>query len=198
MVSMSDMALAYSFFGVEEVKYKGQTKKINDFIQENQLLDEGLWKTFVEQFSFGQMEKTAVDEWKGRVNIIYPPQGSPDEEVIKVCVAEHSVYNCDSNDNGWRGEYWGKMMRGACLTYRYTRSQKLLSVLKKTVSDMLSVQDKFGRFSTYIVENELNGWDMWGRKYVMVGFLYFYEICDSQRLKKKIEKALKLNRFKAL
>lgn len=191
MVSMSDMALTYSFLDIEKIKYKGQTKKINDFIQENQLLDEGLWKTFVEQFSFGKMKKTAVDAWKAQTNIIYPPQGSPDEEVIKVCVAEHSVYNCDSNDNGWRGEYWGKMMRGACLTYRYTRNRKLLSILKKTALDMLSVQDKFGRFSTYIVEKELNGWDMWGRKYVMVGFLYFYEICDNQSLKKKIVKALK-------
>ena len=26
----------------------------------------------------------------------------------------------DDADDGWRGEYWGKMMRGACFTYQYT------------------------------------------------------------------------------
>ena len=26
--------------------------------------------------------------------------------------------NSDDHDVGWRCEYWGKMMRGACLTYR--------------------------------------------------------------------------------
>ena len=24
----------------------------------------------------------------------------------------------DTHDGGWRGEYWGKMMRGAAITYR--------------------------------------------------------------------------------
>ena len=28
-------------------------------------------------------------------------------------------------DKGWRGEYWGKMMRGACWTYKYTKNSVL-------------------------------------------------------------------------
>ena len=31
----------------------------------------------------------------------------------------------DIVDNGWRGEYFGKMMRGACLTYRYIPDEEL-------------------------------------------------------------------------
>ena len=97
----------------------------------------------------------------------------------------------DSENNGWRGEYWGKLMRGASLTYRITKNEKLYAVLVETVKDMLSTQDKLGRFSSYTVETELVAWDMWARKYVMLGMLYFLEICKSKTLKKRIINALK-------
>ena len=29
----------------------------------------------------------------------------------------------DSNDLWWRGEFWGKQMRGACITYMYTQDE---------------------------------------------------------------------------
>ena len=28
-------------------------------------------------------------------------------------------------DAGWRGEFWGKMMRGGCYTYSYTKNAQL-------------------------------------------------------------------------
>ena len=39
--------------------------------------------------------------------------------------------SCDDFDEGWRGEFWGKMMRGASLTYAYTKDSELYDVLKK-------------------------------------------------------------------
>ena len=97
----------------------------------------------------------------------------------------------DSDNGGWRGEYWGKMMRGAALTYRATKNEKLYSVLAATVKDMLSTQEKNGRFSSYTTKREFVCWDMWGRKYVMLGMMYFLDICKSRELKKKIISALK-------
>ena len=35
-------------------------------------------------------------------------------ELWKNCVGVFST-GIDDEDRGWRGEYWGKMMRGACL-----------------------------------------------------------------------------------
>ena len=46
----------------------------------------------------------------------------------------------DDHDLGWRGEYWGKMMRGACLVYRYAPDEELYAVLEETVLDMLDAQ----------------------------------------------------------
>lgn len=96
----------------------------------------------------------------------------------------------DGINNGWRGEYWGKMMRGAALTYRATKNEKLYATLVDTVEDMLSTQDSLGRFSTYSQDTEFRSWDMWARKYVILGMAYFYDICKSNALKDKIKKAL--------
>ena len=92
----------------------------------------------------------------------------------------------DSEGNGWRGEYFGKMMRGACLTYKYLPDETLYSVLENTVKKLLATQDEAGRITTYTPEAEFNGWDMWCRKYVLVGCLYFYDICKDETLKKAI------------
>ena len=96
----------------------------------------------------------------------------------------------DPKDNGWRGEYWGKMMRGACLTYQYSRDEKLYAILTETVKDMLTAQDADGRFSTYTKEAEFRGWDMWCRKYVMLGLLHYHEICRDEALRGEIVTAL--------
>lgn len=98
--------------------------------------------------------------------------------------------SCDDFDEGWRGEFWGKMMRGASLTYAYTKDSELYDVLKKAVETLLSRQESNGRISTYSVKKEFNGWDIWSRKYVMVGLEYFYRICTDELLKNRIICAL--------
>ena len=96
----------------------------------------------------------------------------------------------DSADNGWRGEYFGKMMRGACLTYRYIPDEELYGILYDTVKALLATQDDEGRITTYTKETEFNGWDMWTRKYVLVGGLFFYAICKDEAFRESILTAL--------
>ena len=80
----------------------------------------------------------------------------------------------DSDDLRWRCEYWGKMMRGACLCYQYCGDKNLYETLEETVKDLLTTQDQWGRFSTYTIEKEFQSWDMWGRKYVLTALEHFY------------------------
>jgi len=96
----------------------------------------------------------------------------------------------DDADKGWRGEYFGKMMRGACMTYQYTANEALYELLYKVAEQMLSRQESNGRFSTYSAECELDGWDMWSRKYVLLGFLHFHEICRDEAMNDRIIVAL--------
>ncbi len=89
-------------------------------------------------------------------------------------------------DGGWRGEYWGKMMRGACFTYSYTKNPQLYQILADTVCDMMDTADENGRISTYNTQHELEGWDLWCRKYVLLGMQYFLEICENDALSQKV------------
>ena len=99
----------------------------------------------------------------------------------------------DDHDIGWRCEYWGKMMRGACLTYRYHGDDTLYSMLEYAVRELLKVQREDGRFSTYSEKMQFNGWDLWGRKYVLTGMMHFIDICKDEALKAEILNALTLH-----
>lgn len=98
---------------------------------------------------------------------------------------EQFRYDSDFN-GGWKGEYWGKMMRGACFVYSYTREPELYQILSNTVEDMLQTQEENGRISTYGLYHEFDAWDLWCRKYVLLGMQYFMEICTENVMKDKI------------
>ena len=87
---------------------------------------------------------------------------------------------------GWRGEYWGKMMRGASMVYSYTQNEELYKILKETIVDMIASADETGRISSYGINHEFDGWDLWCRKYVLLGMQYFLEVCKEEELKKDI------------
>lgn len=139
-----------NFPAAKELRMGGYAAEIVRYTIEDQLLDEGLWRLFVDQFR------------------------------------RHT-----DGVNGWKGEFWGKMMRGGAITYRATGNAKLYRVLTDSVKDLLNTQDKQGRISSYPKESELCGWDMWSRKYVMLGLLYYLDVCKSEALKKRIVRALK-------
>ena len=91
---------------------------------------------------------------------------------------------------GWRGEYWGKMMRGAAFVYAYTKNPELYEILCSTVRDMIASERDGGRISAYGLHHELEGWDLWERKYVLLGMQYFYEICEDEELKAAVIKSM--------
>ena len=97
----------------------------------------------------------------------------------------------DTEFGRWRGEYFGKQMRGAVIVYEYLQDEELYEIMTETVKALLKNQDELGRFSTYHVEKEFHGWDVWCRKYVLVGMLYYMQICKSDELKSQILTACK-------
>ena len=92
----------------------------------------------------------------------------------------------DTRKLEWRSEYWGKMMRGAAFVYSVTQDDRLYAVLEETVRDLLTVQDADGAFTTYSPDVQFNKWDVWGRKYILLGLLCFYNICKDTTLRKEI------------
>ena len=92
----------------------------------------------------------------------------------------------DGKNQGWRGEYWGKMMRGAVMVYEYSQNRDLYRVLTETVEDMLTVAEADGRVSSFSRETEFDAWDLWCRKYVLLGMEYYYDVCADENLKERI------------
>ncbi|MBQ8893100.1 MAG: glycoside hydrolase family 127 protein [Clostridia bacterium] len=92
----------------------------------------------------------------------------------------------DGENQGWRGEFWGKMMRGGALVCAYTQDPGLYQILTDSVKDMMTAAEPDGRVSTYTRETEFDSWDLWSRKYVILACEYYLEICKDESLKKEI------------
>ncbi len=97
----------------------------------------------------------------------------------------------EDSDGYWRGEFFGKEMRGASLIYRYTKDEELYGVLTAAAKEMISAREESGRISAYSVEKEFNGWDLWCRKYVLTGLQHYYRICKDEAFKAEILEVLK-------
>lgn len=112
-----------------------------------------------------------------------------DAKLWKLFVQQFSQ-KWDNQDNGWRGEYWGKQMMGAVQVYEYNKDEELYAVLERTVCDIIEVYKKEGILSTY-TDQAFGDWDLWCRKYVLMGLEYFYNICKSQTLKQEMLEVMK-------
>lgn len=110
-------------------------------------------------------------------------------DLWKRFVEQYRQPDADAN-NGWRCEYWGKMMMGGCFICQVNKDDALYAVLEETVCDMLETQREDGRISTYAENHQFRGWDLWGRKYVMLGMEYFLEFCKDEKLAERIKKSL--------
>ena len=84
----------------------------------------------------------------------------------------------NEDDDAWRCEFWGKIVRSAILSNASVRDPELAKIVRATVHDMLSTQTADGCISSYPAERQLGGWDIWGRKYVLHGLVRYFELAD--------------------
>lgn len=94
-------------------------------------------------------------------------------------------YFRDTLDPFAAGEFWGKLMRAACVIAEYTGDAALRKVVDDAMEDMLSIQAPDGNISTTPREKQPNGThgsDLWERKYVLLGMLAYYHLSGSQRV----------------
>jgi len=86
--------------------------------------------------------------------------------------------------NDWRCEYWGKWFTSAALACSYQTGDAHEHILEASVVSLLKTQRADGYIGTYSKGAELQGWDVWGRKYVLLGLLAYYDLTkDSSVLK---------------
>ncbi len=82
----------------------------------------------------------------------------------------------DETRNRWQSEFWGKWVQGAIASYRYSTDAVLFEKIGKSVALMTETQLPDGYIGNYDREHQLQGWDVWGRKYTTLGLLKWYEL----------------------
>lgn len=83
------------------------------------------------------------------------------------------------------GEFWGKLMRAACIFYEMTEDAALKEVIVASMEDMLSVQAPDGEISCTprtAQPNGTHGSDLWERKYVLLGMDAYYRVFGDARV----------------
>ena len=89
----------------------------------------------------------------------------------------------------WQTEFWGKWILSAIASYEYNHDPEMLKIIQNAVSGLLATQTPDGYIGNYSSEAQLQHWDIWGRKYTMLGLLAYYDISAD---KKALDAAKKL------
>ena len=91
------------------------------------------------------------------------------------------------------GEFFGKIIRAACVLYSYTQNKELFEKIRSSVYEMIDLQGEDGEISTAPKAEQPNGSsgaDLWERKYVMLGLLEYYGITEDENVKNALIKLL--------
>jgi DUF1680 family protein len=82
----------------------------------------------------------------------------------------------------WQSEFWGKWTLGAVSYYRYTNDSELLDSIESGLSDILRSQLPNGYIGNYSEAAQLQQWDIWGRKYTLLGLLACYDLTGNRHI----------------
>jgi len=89
----------------------------------------------------------------------------------------------------WQMEFWGKWMLGAVAAWEYTDDAVLMEQMSRSVSSIIETQLPNGYIGNYPAENQLTNWDIWGRKYVLLGLLRFHDITNDKKALEAAQRA---------
>lgn len=104
---------------------------------------------------------------------------------------ESPFINRNEADNGWRCEFWGKIVRSAILANNSVRDPELEAIIRETVKNIMATQTPDGCISSYPADKQTTFWDLWGRKYVIQALLrYYYMVEEDAKVKECCVKML--------
>lgn len=95
----------------------------------------------------------------------------------------------DETKGRWASEFWGKWIQGAVASYEYNHDPALLEKIKEGERKLIATQLDDGYIGDYDKEHQLHGWDVWGRKYTLLGLVKCYRLTGH---KEALEAACKL------
>ena len=75
----------------------------------------------------------------------------------------------------WRSEFWGKWITSAIAAWRYTGDENIRALDARAVAELTGTQTPDGYIGAYPDGGHLQRWDVWGRKYTLLGLLAWHE-----------------------
>jgi len=90
-------------------------------------------------------------------------------------------FNNRTEASCWQSEFWGKWFTSAVLAYRYKPTAELKKVLDNAVAGLIASQTPDGYIGNYADDKHLGGWDIWGRKYCMLGLVAYYDLTNDKK-----------------
>ncbi len=110
---------------------------------------------------------------------------------IKTQDVQHLIepFKIRSETRLWQTEFWGKWILSAIAAYEYNHDPELLKIIQNAISGLLATQTPDGYIGNYTSKAQLQHWDIWGRKYTLLGLLAYYDISGD---KKALEASRKL------
>ena len=75
----------------------------------------------------------------------------------------------------WRSEFWGKWITAAIPVWQATGDEHLGTIIHEAVAGLLKTQSEDGYIGAYADDQRLQRWDLWGRKYTLLGLLAWHE-----------------------
>jgi hypothetical protein len=81
-----------------------------------------------------------------------------------------------TEESCWQSEFWGKWFTSAEQAYQYRTDPKLKAIIDSAVTKLIATQTPDGYIGNYTDAKHLEQWDIWGRKYCMLGLLSYYDL----------------------
>lgn len=87
----------------------------------------------------------------------------------------------DETQQRWASEFWGKWVQGAIASYQYNHDQALYEKIKDAEDKLMALQLSNGYIGDYDTQHQLTGWDVWGRKYTLLGLIKWYRVSGDKK-----------------
>ena len=87
----------------------------------------------------------------------------------------------DETQQRWASEFWGKWVQGAIASYQYNHDPELYAKIQEAENHLMDLQLPDGYIGDYDQKHQLTGWDVWGRKYTLLGLIKWYRLSGDKR-----------------
>jgi DUF1680 family protein len=84
-------------------------------------------------------------------------------------------FRSKTETKGWDSEFWGKWFTSLTLAEAYHSTPATRAVRDEVVKELIATAAPDGYIGTHAPEHRLEGWDVWGCKYVLLGLIADYD-----------------------